>query len=71
MSSQSSISRIRPLPKSKAVLKYLDQLAASINERGDGLQSSDLRQAQQNLGNYNLESIKVSKVGILQLRLLT
>jgi hypothetical protein len=59
MSSLSSISRLRPLPKSKAELKYLDQLAESINNRGDGLQSSDLREAQQKLGSYDIESIKV------------
>jgi hypothetical protein len=59
MSSHSSLSRLKPLPKSKAELNYLDRLAATINDRGDGLQRSDLREAQEKLGNYDLETIKV------------
>jgi hypothetical protein len=71
MSSLSSISRVRPLPKSKAVLRYLDQLATTINERGDGLLSTDLHQAQAMLGNYDLESIRVREFRQLQQHLLT
>jgi hypothetical protein len=33
------MSRARPLPKSKAVLRYLDQLATTVNDRGDLLRN--------------------------------
>jgi hypothetical protein len=49
----------------------LDQLAATINKRGDGLLSSDLLQAQKMLGNYDLESIKVREFRLPQHLLLT
>jgi hypothetical protein len=59
-SSTSSLSRAKPLPMSKAVLRYLDQLAAKINDRGGGIQRSDLREAQQKLGKaHDFNSIKV------------
>jgi hypothetical protein len=71
MSSLSSNSRLKPLPKSKAVLQILDQLAARINDRGDGLKSSDTREAQQKLGKYDFHAIKVQKSQMLALLLLT
>jgi hypothetical protein len=40
---------------------YLDGIAERINQRGDGLQESDITEVKNRLGAYNRQTIRVSE----------
>jgi hypothetical protein len=58
--STSTVARSRGIIKSRKTQEYIDNLAAEINERGDGLQDADVYRAKKYLNAYDYRTIKVS-----------
>lgn len=59
MSTASSLSRSLPAPVGKVRQKILDDIIDTINRRGTGISSEDLKQAQKKLAPWTLEKVKV------------
>jgi hypothetical protein len=60
MSSSSAIARSRGIIKSRKTQAYIDTLAYRINQRGNGLQDSDIYEAKEYLKAYDYRTIKVT-----------
>jgi hypothetical protein len=60
MSSSSAIARSKGIIKSRKTQAYIDTLANRINQRGNGLQDSDIYEAKEYLKAYDYRTIKVT-----------
>jgi hypothetical protein len=60
MSSSSAIARSKGIIKSRKTQAYIDTLATRINQRGNGLQDSDIYEAKEYLKANDYRTIKVT-----------